>query len=81
MAQVVVGRHAMSMAEGGLRAQLAQVTQSYFNCNPLWLGLQSLHSFVEWLKLCNPATLALNGGLERLCGTGNPTRISNGKLY
>jgi hypothetical protein len=31
MAQVVGGSHAMSMAEGDLRAQLAQVTQSYLN--------------------------------------------------
>jgi len=29
MAQLVGGSHAMSMAEGDLRAQLAQVTQSY----------------------------------------------------
>jgi len=29
MAQVVDGSHAMSMAEGDLRAQLARVTQSY----------------------------------------------------
>ena len=36
----------MSMAEGDLRAQLAQVTQSYLNCNPLWLGLQISHLFV-----------------------------------
>jgi hypothetical protein len=47
MGQVVGGRHAMSMAEGDLRWQLAQVTQSYLNCNPLWKGLQISHSFVE----------------------------------
>jgi len=31
MAQVVDGSHAMSMAEGDLRAQLAQVRHSYLN--------------------------------------------------
>jgi hypothetical protein len=31
MAQLVGESHAMSMAEGDLRAQLAQVTQSYLH--------------------------------------------------